>query len=107
MHVAPDSMLACGGGAKSPFWRQMMADMFGMPVSTLQNTEGPALGAAILAGVGTGVFTDIPTACRSLLKEGEPLQPDMDRHNPYVPFFELYQSLYPALKDCFHRLNQL
>ncbi len=107
MHVAPDSMLACGGGAKSPFWRQMMADMFGMPVSTLQNTEGPALGAAILAGVGTGVFTDIPTACRSLLKEGEPLQPDMDRHNQYVPFFELYQSLYPALKDCFHRLNQL
>ena len=84
-----------------------VADMFGIPVSTLQNTEGPALGAAILAGVGTGVFSDIPTACSSLLKEGEPLMPDMDRHNRYQPFFELYQSLYPALKDCFHQLNQL
>ena len=68
MHVAPEAMLACGGGAKSPFWRQMMADMYDMPVSILQNTEGPALGAAILAGVGAGVYKDVPSACDEILK---------------------------------------
>ena len=101
MHVAPDAMLACGGGAKSPFWRQMMADMYDMPVSTLQNTEGPALGAAILAGVGTGLFPDIPAACHQLLKESEPVRPDAERHAQYEKFFDLYQKLYPALKDLF------
>ena len=104
MHVAPETMLACGGGAKSPFWRQMMADMFDMPVSTLQNTEGPALGAAILAGVGSGLYPDIPSACRRLLKPGEPLRPDAERHAAYQKFFNLYLGLYPALKESYHAL---
>ncbi len=107
MHVAPEAMLACGGGAKSPFWRQMMADMYGMPVSTLQNTEGPALGAAILAGVGAGIYKDVPSACEELLKESEPLIPDASRHAAYEPYFELYQKIYLDLKDSFHTLAQL
>ena len=107
MHVAPDSMLACGGGAKSPFWRQMMADMYDMPVSTLQNTEGPALGAAILAGVGAGLYSDVPSACHELLRESEPLLPDAERHAQYSKYFDLYQQLYPALKDAYHQLANL
>ena len=107
MHVAPNAMLACGGGAKSPFWRQMMADMYNMPVSTLQNTEGPALGAAILAGVGAGIYKDVPSACKELLKESEPLLPDADRHAAYEPFFDLYQKIYVDLKDEFHTLANL
>ena len=107
MHVAPEAMLACGGGAKSPFWRQMMADMFDMPVATLQNTEGPALGAAILAGVGAKLYPDIPTACRQLLKASEPVRPDAERHAQYEKFFDLYQKLYPALKDCYHELANI
>jgi xylulokinase len=107
MHVAPNAMLACGGGAKSPFWRQMMADMYNMPVSTLQNTEGPALGAAILAGVGAGIYKDVPSACAELLKESEPLLPDADRHAAYEPYFELYQKIYLDLKDEFHTLANL
>ena len=107
MHVAPNAMLACGGGAKSPFWRQMMADMYNMPVSTLQNTEGPALGAAILAGVGAGIYKDVPSACAELLKESDPLLPDADRHAAYEPYFELYQKIYLDLKDEFHTLANL
>ena len=107
MNVAPEAMLACGGGAKSPFWRQMMADMFDMPVSTLQNTEGPALGAAILAGVGAKLYPDIPTACHQLLKESEPVKPDAERHAQYAKFFDLYQKLYPALKDAYHQLAHI
>lgn len=56
MGVEIDSMMACGGGAKSPIWRQMLADMYQAPVSTVMNTEGPALGVAILAGVGAGIL---------------------------------------------------
>ena len=107
MHVAPNAMLACGGGAKSPFWRQMMADMFNMPVATLQNTEGPALGAAILAGVGAGIYNDVPSACEEILKESEPLLPDAQRHAAYEPYFELYQKIYLDLKNEFHTLAQL
>lgn len=55
MHVGIDEMMACGG-AKSPVWRQMLADMFGCNVSTITSDEGPALGVAILAGVGTGLW---------------------------------------------------
>ena len=107
MHVAPEAMLACGGGAKSPFWRQMMADMYNMPVSTLQNTEGPALGAAILAGVGAGIYKDVPSACAELLKESEPLLPSAERHAAYEPYFELYQKIYLDLKNEFHTLANL
>ena len=100
-------MLACGGGAKSPFWRQMMADMFDMPVATLQNTEGPALGAAILAGVGAKLYPDIPTACRQLLSQSAPVRPDAGRHEQYEKYFDLYLKLYPALKDAYHELANI
>lgn len=101
MNVVPNEMLACGGGARSPFWRQMMADVFNMPVKTAQNTEGPALGAAILAGTAAGLYKDVPSACRELIVEGNTLTPDSARHNAYEPFFNLYTRLYPALKDVY------
>lgn len=107
MGVTPRSMLACGGGARSPFWRQMMADVFGMPVMTVQNAESPALGAAILAGVAAGVFADVPGACAALVRQGEPVMPDQERSAAYEPFYRLYESLYPALKPACGRLAAL
>ena len=107
MHVAPDTMLACGGGAKSPFWRKMMADVFNMPVKTVKNTEGPALGAAILAGVAAGIYKDIPTACAQVIRENEPLTPGTAEHNAYERVYSVYESLYPALKGAYSELAQL
>ena len=107
MHVAPDTMLACGGGAKSPFWRKMMADVFNMPVKTVKNTEGPALGAAILAGVAAGIYKDIPTACAQVIRENEPLTPGTAEHNAYERVYSVYESLYPALKGAYGELAQL
>lgn len=107
MQVVPDVMLACGGGAKSPFWRQMMADVFGMPVKTLQNTEGPALGAAILAGVAAGLYTDIPTACKAMIGENEPCLPNAARGAAYEPYYALYCSLYTGLRGACHTLATL
>jgi xylulokinase len=65
------------------------------------------LGAAILAGVGAGIYKDVPSACEELLKESEPLIPDASRHAAYEPYFELYQKIYLDLKDSFHTLAQL
>ncbi len=107
MHVAPETMLACGGGAKSPFWRKMMADVFNMPVKTVKNTEGPALGAAILAGVAAGIYKDIPTACAQVIRENEPLQPGAAEHNAYERVYSVYESLYPSLKGAYSELAQL
>ncbi len=107
MHVVPETMLACGGGAKSPFWRQMMADVFGMPVATVQNTEGPALGAAILAGTAAGLYESVPAACEKMIRESEPLQPDQARGAAYEPFFEIYEKLYPQLKSAYAELAKL
>ena len=59
-----------GGGGRSPFWRGMLADLFGAPVRTLEGDEGPALGGAILAGVGVGVWPDVATACAATVRVG-------------------------------------
>ena len=107
MKVAPDVMLACGGGGTSPFWRQMMADMFQMPVRTVANREGPALGAAILAGVACGVYEDIPSACEKVIRLNEAQQPDPERGAQYERYYRLYEKLYPAMKESFAELSRL
>ena len=75
-----------------------------MPVKTVANTEGPALGAAILAGVAAGVYEDIPGACEKIIRENEPLTPDKKKGEAYHRVYEIYQSLYPALKDTYRKL---
>ena len=107
MGVNPEAMLACGGGAKSPFWRQMMADVFHTPVKTVHNTEGPALGAAILAGVAAGLYQDVPAACEALIREGEPLEPIAENEAAYESYYQLFRKLYPALKDGYAELAKL
>ena len=105
--VTADAMLACGGGAKSPFWRQMMADVYHMPVKTVTVSEGPALGAAILAGVAAGIYADVPTACAKLVEEKEPVMPIAENEDVYEKFYNYYLTLYPALKDCYAELATL
>ena len=107
MGLRLDDMLLCGGGAKSPFWRQMLADLYGCPVCTIASTEGPALGAAILAGVGAGMYASVAEACDKMISRNAPLQPDSAAGKEYEPYYELYSTLYPALKDSFARLSEM
>ncbi len=107
MGVVPTEMLACGGGAKSPLWRQMLSDVFGLPVRTAVSSEGPALGVAILAAVGAGIYPDVRTACRALVQYGDAVQPDGARHAKYAQGFEVYQGLYPALTGAFAKIKEL
>lgn len=107
MGITFGEMLACGGGGSSPFWRQMLADVYGCPVKTVASKEGPALGAAILAGVAAGLYPGVGEACRSMIQTNAPQQPDAEASAKYEPYYRLYLKLYPALKESFRELAEL
>ncbi len=107
MGVSAGEMLACGGGGTAPLWRQMLADVYNCPVRTVQSKEGPALGAAILAGVGAGLYPSVQDACEKLVKLNEPQSPIAENVPQYEKYYQVYRRLYPALKDSFQALAQL
>jgi xylulokinase len=95
---------ATGGGAKNPFWRQLQADIYRADVVTIQATEGPALGAAILAGVGCGVYDNIPEATDQLVAVADRISPRPDVSAQYDEHYQLYRELYPALKSSYQNI---
>ena len=101
MNVCPNQMLVCGGGANSPLWRSIFADVFSMPLTAASPQQGAALGAAILAGVGTDRYSSVEKACDMICQAGTVtncLHPEQ-----YRPHYQMYQSLYPALKHVFRQ----
>lgn len=108
MGVATDEMMGCGGGARSNLWRQMLADLYACPVKTSAAAlEGPALGVAILAGVGTGVYSSVPEACERLVHTDSACAPDPAHTVAYEPYYRLFCELYPALKDSYAKLAEM
>jgi xylulokinase len=95
---------ASGGGGKSRLWKQMQADIFGTPITTINSSEGPALGVALLAGVGTGIYKDVAEACDTAIKIKEVQQPDMELNKKYMEFYKLYGQLYRSLRNDFKDL---
>ncbi len=98
---------AIGGGARSPFWRKIQADVFGRELFVMEKDEGPAYGAAILAGVGAGMFRNIEEGVEALVKVKDVVEPDPENTKRYREFYQLYRSLYPALKDRFKELKEI
>ncbi len=96
--VAVNSVRASGGGAKSPFWRQILADVMNKRVVTLETQEGSAFGAALLAMVGTGQFASAAEACRAVVREISSVEPSPEGVRVYGEGHRTYQALYPALK---------
>lgn len=108
MGIVPAELLATGGGARSPLWRQMLADVLGCPVTTVASSqEGPALGAALLAGVGAGVYASVPAACDAVIRTNPMQQPEQESVKKYAPYYEIYRALYPALKEQYASLADL
>jgi xylulokinase len=104
--VPVSSIRVSGGGARSPFWRQILADILGKSVATIANQEGSAYGAALLAMVGTGEFATVPEACRATIREAETVMPRAAEAQVYAEGYETYRSLYPALRPIFHQTRQ-
>jgi xylulokinase len=96
--LALEQMRATGGGAKSPLWRQIIADVLGVELVTTNATEGPAFGAALLAGVASGVYTSVPQACEQTVRIVERTEPQAQYKQAYAQAYEVYRALYPALK---------
>ncbi|MBE0601833.1 MAG: xylulokinase [Firmicutes bacterium] len=106
MGVKPAQMLATGGGGRSEVWRQMLADVFDCKVVTTNSKEGPALGVAILAGVGAGLYPSVREACDSMIKTGGEQLPDKANQPLYKKGYEQYVKLYPDMKNAFKRLAE-
>ena len=96
---------ASGGGARSALWRQILADVFDAEIATVNVTEGAAYGAALLAGVGAGVYRDVESACKVVQTTGR-TQPGAAR-TVYADYYPRYRALYPALQPEFEAMAQL
>lgn len=91
----------CGGGAKSPLWRRMIASIMNLKVEMIENEEGPALGGAILAAVGCGEYPDVETAAARLVHVTDTIEPEPELVEKYEERYRKFHALYPAVKELF------
>lgn len=99
----PTQVRASGGGIASPLWRQILADVLGVQIGTMKTTEGAAYGAALLAAVGAGWFTDVDAAADSLVEVTPGESPGTDART-YADAYPIFQDLYPVLAPLFRRM---
>lgn len=105
--ASPKQARIIGGGARSSLWRQICADVFGLPIATTQPNAGPAYGAALLAAVGCGIFAAVRQAVEACVNPGDAVHPNPANAAAYSEFYRAYRRLYPALKDHFANLAEL
>lgn len=103
--VITDDMALCGGGGKSGFWHQMIADVYGTSVKTMVSNEGASLGAAILGGVAAGVYSSVEEGCTAAVRESTSISPDETKHSEYMKYYGVYKNLYDGIKDSFKELK--
>lgn len=106
MGIEASQVRASGGGGRSPIWRQMQADMFKTDICTINSSEGPALGVAILAGVASGVYKDVVSACDEIINVKETQAPDESTSVEYDKYYEIFQNLYIHLKNDYKQLTK-
>ena len=94
-----DKITAIGGGTRNAFWMQNKADISGRPVVTLEIEEATALGAAMLAGVGAGVYKNLSEAAARVHRPGRSFEPDMKLVPLYAELFEIFREIYPSLRS--------
>jgi xylulokinase len=96
--VHPSRIVAIGGAVKNEFWMQNKADVVGRPIETPEIEEAVVLGAAILAGIGTGIYADEQDAYQRVHRPGRVFEPDPELHAFYRDSFATFAQLYPALR---------
>lgn len=96
-----DSSRICGGGAKSPLWRQIIAAVMNVKLEIIESEEGPGYGAAILAAVGCGTFESVERACEKLVKVIDTVEPDPVLVQKYEEKYQKFKQLYPIMKNWF------
>ncbi len=107
MRLPIGQVRASGGGARSQLWRQIQTDVTNLPHCIINVDEGPALGVALLAGVGTGIYSSVPEACQQVIRVVGTTQVCPVNRVAYDRFYAVYRSLYPKLKDVFAEVSQI
>ncbi len=107
MGISTKSVRLSGGGARSDFWRPLQADIYNTPVVTINSHEGPAYGVALLAGVGTGVWSSVKQACKQAINETEKKRPNRKLASMYQKYHQQYSALYGALETHFDSIASL
>jgi FGGY-family pentulose kinase len=102
----PRMNVVSGGPAKSELWMRMHADISNIPISFTRVSEGPVLGSAILAAVGAGIYSDIPSAAAGMVHTERTIEPDQDRHEEYQFYLERYVETYPRMKELMHKMSK-
>ena len=95
----------CGGGAKSPLWKKIIANVLGIPVDTVRTEEGPGYGAAILAAVACGEYPSVETAAGALVEVVSTVEPDGELTQKYDERYQKFRRIYPAVKELFQELR--
>ena len=106
MKIPVNEIRISGGGARSPFWRQVFADVYAHDVCTINATEGPAYGVALLAAVGIGAYKSIEEACDATIRVTSRTKFNKKIAAVYEKYYAIYRRLYPALKSEFARIAQ-
>ena len=95
----------CGGGAKSPLWKKMIANILNMKVDVIESEEGPALGGAMLAAVANGEYASVEDAAKAIVKIVDTVEPDPELVKRYEERYQEFKTIYPALKDVFDKIS--
>ncbi|MGE4004128.1 MAG: FGGY-family carbohydrate kinase, partial [Planctomycetaceae bacterium] len=101
MQIPVKEIRLSGGGARSPFWRQLQADIYGQKVVTINAEEGPAFGAALLAAAGTGAYKDVVEACEATIQVVNRTDPKAAAKRAYEAWYPIYRRLYQSLQQDF------
>lgn len=96
-----DRTRICGGGAKSPLWKKMAANILNLSVDELAAEEGPALGGAMLAAVGCGEYEDVKTAAKAIVRTAGTVEPEAGLAAAYEVKYQQFRKIYPAIKSLF------
>ncbi len=107
LKIPVEQIRASGGGSRSFLWRQIQADIYDKEVVTLKTSEGSAFGAALLAGVGAKTYASVEESAREAIQIRECLYPRGSNRTMYDRLYQVYRSLYPAVREMAHRLSEL
>jgi len=105
--IPVEQIRASGGGSRSFLWRQIQADVYGKELVTLRTSEGSAFGAALLAGVGAGIYSSVEESAREAIQIRERMAPLAANVHIYDRQYDIYRNLYPAVRDLAHQLAAL
>ena len=96
----------CGGGAKSPLWKKIIANVMNLKVDVIESEEGPGYGGAMLAAVGCGAFASVEDAAEKLVKVVDTIEPEVELVEKYEERYQQFKKIYPAMKELFQNIKE-